>query len=89
MPNQAKGYWRKKSVRISPSGMRKRVKLREPSAPMTKSHSRLCCSPSWVKRIVGRSPSMPSTLVSVTTNRTSPPSATRRAIRSLSTSCWA
>ena len=63
--------------------------VREPSAPITKSHSTDSWRPSWVKRMVGCSVSIPSTAVSVTPNRTSPPSARRLAIRSMSTSCWA
>lgn len=58
IPNQANGYWRKKSVRTLPSGTRNRVNVRDPSAP-TKSHSRVCCSPSWVKLTVGWSVRQP------------------------------
>ena len=61
MPNQAKGYWRKKSRRPVTSLRHGEC---EPSAPTTKSHSRRCAAPSWVKVTVGRSASMPSTTTS-------------------------
>src|SRR3712207_5381542 len=89
MPNQANGYCRKKSFRTSRSGMRNRVEVRDPSAPMTKSHSSDSCRPSCVNVMRGWSVVRSATLVSVTPNRMSPPSSVRWAMRSLSTSCWA
>ena len=45
-------------------------------------------APSCRKRIFGAVPAKSWTLTSSTSNRICPPSASRRAIRSFTTSCW-
>lgn len=83
MPNQANGYSRKLCVRRA-SGTWARQIEREPSAPTSRSQRTSCRTPSLsTNRIAG---SVMSTDVSLTPNRTSPPSRSRAFARSTNTS---
>ena len=86
MPNQANGYSILKSWRLV-SGICRRQKEREPSAPTSTSQCTSNSVPSAsVKRNFGVSVSRSSSSVTSAEKRTSPPSSSRAAARSTKTS---